>query len=254
MRINKYLAESGVASRRQADEWIATGRVTINGEQAQLGTVVSDGDEICVDGKMLRDKPTKIYIALNKPVGITCTTEPSVRGNIVDFVNHSQRIFPIGRLDKDSEGLILLTNDGDIVNSILRAEQRKEKEYLVTVDRDLTEACIRGLASGVKILGRMTLPCEVEQLAPSMFRIILTQGMNRQIRRMCEAWGYNVKRLRRIRIMHIQLGDLSVGKWRPLTTKELTEMFAVLKKPQALGKIKKNETINKAKQERWGRT
>jgi 23S rRNA pseudouridine2604 synthase len=254
MRINKYLAESGVASRRQADEWIATGRVTINGEQAQLGTVVSDGDEICVDGKMLRDKPAKIYIALNKPVGITCTTEPSVRGNIVDFVNHSQRIFPIGRLDKDSEGLILLTNDGDIVNSILRAEQRKEKEYLVTVDRDLTEACIRGLASGVKILGRMTLPCEVEQLAPNMFRIILTQGMNRQIRRMCEAWGYNVKRLRRIRIMHIQLGDLSVGKWRPLTTKELTEMFTVLKKPQALGKIKKNETINKAKRERWGRT
>ncbi len=252
MRINKFLAESGVASRRQADEMIATGRVTINGQHAQLGSVVTDADIVALDGKPLQQKPAKLYIALNKPVGITCTTEHKVRGNIVDFVNHPQRIFPIGRLDKDSEGLILLTNDGDIVNSILRAEQRKEKEYIVTVDRELTEACLQGLASGVKILGRMTLPCEVEQLAPNRFRIILTQGLNRQIRRMCEAWGYHVKRLRRVRIMNIELGDLPVGQWRPLSKRELSEMFALLKKTDTFGTINKSQQVNQSKRERRG--
>ncbi len=234
MRINKYLAEMGVASRRQADEWIAGGRVAINRVPAVLGSVVEEDDIVYLDGKPLTRKPNKVYLALNKPVGITCTTERSVRGNIVDFVNYPERIFPIGRLDKDSEGLILMTNDGDIVNSILRAEQKKEKEYLVTVDRELTEPFLQGMASGVKILGRVTLPCQIEQIASNRFRIILTQGLNRQIRRMCEAWGYRVKRLQRIRIMHIKLGQLPVGAWRELTKDELRTMFDVLQSSKKL--------------------
>jgi len=229
----------GVASRRESDSMIAAGRVSINGEVAQLGSVVDAGDEVRLDGSILQErrKPDKVYLALNKPVGITCTTERTVRDNIVDYVNYPQRIFPIGRLDKDSEGLILLTNDGDIVNKILRAEQRKEKEYVVTVDRELTEAALRGMASGVRILGRMTLPCDVEQLAPNSFRIVLTQGLNRQIRRMCEVWGYRVRRLRRVRIMHISLGNLPLGKWRKLTPDELQKLLAILKTGGSSGKI-----------------
>lgn len=241
MRINKYLAEMGVASRRESDAWIAAGRVTINGRLAELGSVVAETDTVCLDQQPLQRKPTKIYLALNKPRGITCTTERSVAGNIVDFINHEQRIFPIGRLDKDSEGLILLTNDGDIVNAILRAEQKKEKEYLVTVDRDLSEACLQGMAGGVRILGRMTQPCTVEQCAPRIFRIILTQGLNRQIRRMCEVWGYRVRRLQRVRIMHIKLGNLPLGKWRTLTKDELDELLSALKKPADSAKIKKQD-------------
>jgi 23S rRNA pseudouridine2604 synthase len=241
MRINKYLAEMGVASRREADEWIAAKRVTINGDIAQLGSVVQTNDFVCLDGKALaiQNKPGKVYIALNKPTGITCTTERSVQGNIVDFVKYPERIFPIGRLDKDSEGLILLTNDGDIVNSILRAEQRKEKEYVVTVDKEVTAPFIQGMSSGVRILGRMTLPCVVEAVNKFTFRIILTQGLNRQIRRMCEAWGYEVRRLQRVRIMHIHLGKLPKGKWRHLTDKELSELMNALKKQQPSNKIKK---------------
>ncbi len=241
MRINKFLSEMGVASRRQADEWIAAGRVTINGVRAQLGSTVGEQDVVRLDGNVLQAKPKKIYIALNKPVGITCTTERSVRGNIVDFIAHEERIFPIGRLDKDSEGLILLTNDGDIVNGILRAEEKHEKEYIVTVDKELTDACLRGMAGGVKILGRMTLPCRIEQLAPHTFRIILTQGLNRQIRRMCEAWGYRVKRLQRVRIMHIKLGHLPLGKWRQLTGAELTQLFETLKNSRKFGKLKRED-------------
>ncbi|OWA35991.1 23S rRNA pseudouridine synthase F [Saccharibacillus sp. O16] len=227
LRINKYIAESGFTSRRGADKVIAEGKVTINGVKADLGSQVEPGDDVRVSGKRIKEKAAQenVYIALNKPVGITSTTERSVKGNIVDFVGHSQRIFHVGRLDKDSEGLILLTNDGDIVNEILRAENRHEKEYIVTVDRPITPEFLRKMAAGVEILDTKTLPCEVEQLSKFVFQITLTQGLNRQIRRMCEALGYNVRALKRIRIMNIHLNSLPVGKWRDLTAKELDRLF-----------------------------
>lgn len=227
LRINKYIAESGFTSRRGADKVIAEGKVTINGVKADLGSQVEPGDDVRVSGKRIKEKAAQenVYIALNKPVGITSTTEKSVKGNIVDFVGHSQRIFHVGRLDKDSEGLILLTNDGDIVNEILRAENRHEKEYIVTVDRPITPEFLKKMASGVEILDTKTLPCEVEQLSKFVFQITLTQGLNRQIRRMCEALGYNVRALKRIRIMNIHLNSLPVGKWRDLTAKELDRLF-----------------------------
>ncbi|TCZ78864.1 23S rRNA pseudouridine(2604) synthase RluF [Paenibacillus albiflavus] len=225
MRINKYMSETGICSRREADRWIEAGRVTINGKVAELGSVVENGDDVRIDGRPLGQKPKQVYIALNKPVGITCTTESSVRGNIVDFVNHEERIFPIGRLDKDSEGLILMTNDGDIVNSILRAENNHDKEYIVTVDQPITPSFLKGMSTGVHILGQRTKPCEVTRVNDRVFRIILTQGLNRQIRRMCQAFGYNVKRLQRVRIMNIELGRLPVGKWRDLTREELDVLF-----------------------------
>jgi 23S rRNA pseudouridine2604 synthase len=221
MRLNKYLAETGVCSRREADQWIDAGRVTVNGALAVLGTQVADGDEVRLDGQPLREKPRKVYLALNKPVGVECTTDRDVPGNIVDFVAHHERVFPIGRLDKDSEGLILLTNDGDIVNTILRAENEHEKEYVVAVDRPLTPAFLAGMASGVPILDTVTNPCKVTQVGKNTFRIVLTQGLNRQIRRMCEHFGYTVRRLQRVRIMHVRLGDLPLGKWRNLTAEEL---------------------------------
>jgi 23S rRNA pseudouridine2604 synthase len=221
MRLNKYLAETGACSRREADQWIDAGRVTVNGARAVLGTQVVEGDEVRVDGEPLRSKPRRVYLALNKPVGIECTTDRDVPGNIVDFVGYPERIFPIGRLDKDSEGLILLTNDGDIVNTVLRAEHEHEKEYVVSVDRPLTGAFLAGMAAGVPILDTVTNPCRVTQVGRNTFRIVLTQGLNRQIRRMCEHFGYTVRSLRRIRIMHVQLGDLAVGRWRPLTSAEL---------------------------------
>jgi 23S rRNA pseudouridine2604 synthase len=221
MRLNKYLAETGVCSRREADQWIDAGRVTVNGALAVLGTQVADGDEVRLDGQPLREKPRKVYLALNKPVGVECTTDRDVPGNIVDFVAHRERVFPIGRLDKDSEGLILLTNDGDIVNTILRAENEHEKEYVVAVDRPLTPAFLAGMASGVPILDTVTNPCKVTQVGKNTFRIVLTQGLNRQIRRMCEHFGYTVRRLQRVRIMHVRLGELPLGKWRNLTAEEL---------------------------------
>jgi 23S rRNA pseudouridine2604 synthase len=221
VRINKYLAETGACSRREADQWIEDARVTVNGRRAVLGTQVQDGDDVRVDGTPLRRRPTRVYLALNKPVGIECTTDRDVPGNIVDFVGYPERIFPVGRLDKDSEGLILLTNDGDIVNTILRAENEHEKEYVVAVDRPLTEAFLAGMAAGVPILGTVTNPCRVTKVGKNTFRIVLTQGMNRQIRRMCEHFGYTVRRLQRVRIMHVQLGSLPVGKWRTLTPAEL---------------------------------
>jgi 23S rRNA pseudouridine2604 synthase len=221
MRLNKYLAETGACSRREADQWIDAGRVTVNGARAVLGTQVVEGDEVRVDGEPLRSKPRRVYLALNKPVGIECTTDRDVPGNIVDFVGYPERIFPIGRLDKDSEGLILLTNDGDIVNTVLRAEHEHEKEYVVSVDRPLTGAFLAGMAAGVPILDTVTNPCRVTQVGRNTFRIVLTQGLNRQIRRMCEHFGYTVRSLRRIRIMHVHLGDLAVGRWRPLTSAEL---------------------------------
>jgi 23S rRNA pseudouridine2604 synthase len=221
MRLNKFLGESGTCSRREADQWIEAGRVTVNGTRAVLGTQVAEGDVVLVDGQPLRERPTRVYIALNKPTGVECTTDREVPGNIVDFVGHRERVFPIGRLDKDSEGLILLTNDGDIVNHVLRAEHEHEKEYVVSVDRPLTPAFLEGMARGVPILGMITNPCKVTQAGRNTFRIVLTQGLNRQIRRMCEHFGYTVRGLQRVRIMHVRLGDLPLGRWRNLTSAEV---------------------------------
>lgn len=226
MRINKYVSSTGICSRRDADAWVEAGRVTVNGKRAQLGTQVRGADRVCVDGKPIGEAPTRrVYLALNKPVGITCTTEGHVAGNIVDFIGHAERIFPIGRLDKDSEGLILLTNDGDIVNEILRSENNHEKEYLVTVDRPLTPAFLNGMARGVAILDTVTKPCVLTPLGHNRFRIILTQGLNRQIRRMCEAFGYTVRQLQRVRIVNVRLGNLPVGRWRDLTPDELSGLL-----------------------------
>jgi 23S rRNA pseudouridine2604 synthase len=228
VRINKFISETGYCSRREADKLVDSGRVTINGELAVLGSQAEQGDEVRIDGKMLETGNSIVYIALNKPGGITSTTEEHIKGNIVDFVGHHERIFPIGRLDKDSEGLILLTNDGDIVNKILRSEGRHEKEYIVTVDRPITPSFITGMSSGVKILGEKTLPCEVTRITERVFRIILTEGKNRQIRRMCSAFGYEVRRLQRVRIMNIHLGNLPLGEWRDLSAQERAELGAML--------------------------
>lgn len=226
MRLNKFISESGKASRRGADKLIEAGRVYVNGRKAKIGSQVEPGDEVKVDGNTLFIAPrSNVYIALNKPVGITSTTEKKVKGNIVDLVNYPERIFHIGRLDKDSEGLILLTNDGDIVNEILRSEGEHEKEYIVSVDKPITPDFVKNMSEGVKILGTTTLPCEVEQLSKYDFKIILTQGLNRQIRRMCEELGYNVYRLQRLRIMNIELGNLPVGQWRYLSKKEKARLF-----------------------------
>lgn len=225
MRINKYISESGITSRRQADKWIAENRVTINGVTAQLGSKVEPGDDVRVDNKPITTEQQQVYIALNKPVGITSTTERNIKGNIVDFVNHPLRIFHIGRLDKDSEGLILLTNDGDIVNEILRSENKHEKEYIVTVDKQVTQHFLKKMSEGVEILNTKTLPCKVTKVSQNVFRIILTQGLNRQIRRMCSALGYQVRKLQRIRIMNIHLNGLAKGQWRDLTKNELQQLF-----------------------------
>ena len=221
IRLNKYISESGFCSRREADKLIESGLVTIDGVKATMGTKVSKGQKVKVNGKLISKDEDLVYIVLNKPVGITCTTEHKVKGNIVDFVNHKKRIFPIGRLDKDSQGLILMTNDGDIVNKILRAGNNHEKEYMVTVNKAITDDFIKKMSSGVRILGTVTKKCFVKKEGSKVFRIILTEGMNRQIRRMCEALGYEVVKLKRIRIMNINLGDLRIGEWRDLTYKEL---------------------------------
>ncbi|MDM5209803.1 23S rRNA pseudouridine(2604) synthase RluF [Cytobacillus kochii] len=228
MRLNKYISESGKASRRGADKLIADGRVTINGKRAAIGTQVEPGDDVRVDGNQIRVARNNVYIALNKPVGITSTTEKGVKGNIVDLVNHPLRIFNIGRLDKDSEGLILMTNDGDIVNEILRAENQHEKEYNVSVDKPITPEFVKQMSEGVKILGTTTLPCKIVPLSKFDFQITLTQGLNRQIRRMCAEFGYDVLRLQRIRIMNINLGSLPPGQWRDLSKKEKNQLFREL--------------------------
>lgn len=228
MRLNKFIAESGKASRRGADKLIEEGKVLVNGKVAKIGTMVNPGDTVLVNGQTIRMANNYVYIALHKPVGITCTTEKNVKGNIVDYVNHPLRIFNIGRLDKDSEGLILLTNDGDIVNEILRAENEHEKEYIVSVNRPINDDFVKKMSSGVKILGTTTLPCEVRPIDKFTFNIILKQGLNRQIRRMCEVLGYEVTRLQRVRIMNITLGKLPYGQWRDLTKKEKTRLFEEL--------------------------
>ena len=227
VRVNKFISDTGFCSRREADALIKEGRVSINGNKPSLSTRVEEGDTVLIDGQTLRIRNVKpgtrkhVYIALNKPVGITCTTDQSVKGNIVDFVDHEQRIFPIGRLDKDSEGLILLTSNGDIVNELLRAENRKEKEYLVAVNKAVTDDFLRGMAKGVRIHRDMTLPCKTRKIAPYGFAIVLTQGLNRQIRLMAAAFGYRVTQLRRVRIINVKLGALKPGQWRNLTDAEL---------------------------------
>jgi 23S rRNA pseudouridine2604 synthase len=220
VRLNKFISESGRCSRREADKWIEAGRVTCNGICAVLGLQVGAADEVRVDGELIGAKQKQIYIALNKPVGITCTTESHIKDNIIDLVGHSDRIFPIGRLDKDSEGLILLTNNGDIVNELLRSENNHEKEYIVSVNRPITDLALSMLAGGVKIAGAVTKPCKVSRIDAETIRLILTQGLNRQIRRMSSALGYRVLRLQRVRIRNIHLGDLASGEWRYLTDAE----------------------------------
>ncbi|MEZ4952399.1 MAG: pseudouridine synthase [Saprospiraceae bacterium] len=227
--LNKYISETGICSRREADTWIEAGRVKINGIVAQKGNRVLENDQVTIDEKPLQKRPELIYIALHKPPGITCTTDLKDKDNIIDFVNHPERIFPIGRLDKSSTGLILLTNDGDIVNEILREKNNNEKEYIVTVYQPVTQRFVQRMSSGIPILGTVTNNCLVEKIGKSTFKIILTQGLNRQIRRMCEYLNYRVVTLKRIRIMNIHLGDLKVGEWRELTEREIQELKNKLK-------------------------
>ncbi|MBP6533575.1 MAG: pseudouridine synthase [Arenimonas sp.] len=227
VRVNKYISETGYCSRREADQLVSEGRVKVNGKVPSLTTRVEEGDEVLIDGQGLRQRKAKpgarkhVYIALNKPVGITCTSDETVKDNIVGFVDHEQRIFPIGRLDKDSEGLILLTSNGDIVNELLRAENRKEKEYLVAVNKQVSDEFLRGMAKGVRLHRDLTLPCKTRKIAPYGFAITLTQGLNRQIRLMAAAFGYRVTQLRRVRIINVKLGALKIGQWRNLTDAEL---------------------------------
>ncbi|QBN18105.1 23S rRNA pseudouridine(2604) synthase RluF [Flavobacterium nackdongense] len=223
-RLNKFIGETGYCSRREADKIIEEGRVTINGVVPELGTKVGPDDEVRIDGKLIREKREKpIYLAFNKPVGIECTTNLEVRNNIVDYINYPTRIFPIGRLDKASEGLIFMTNDGDIVNKILRARNNHEKEYTVTVNKLITDRFIEKMSNGVPILDTVTRKCKVEKISSTTFKIILTQGLNRQIRRMCEYLGYEVTALKRIRIINISL-DVPVGRFRDLTDAEIKEL------------------------------
>lgn len=224
VRLNKYIGESGYCSRREADKLIEKGSVKINNKVAIMGDKVSPGDKVYINNKLISSTEDFVYIALNKPVGITCTTEHKVRGNIVDFIGHEKRIFPIGRLDKDSQGLIFLTNDGDIVNKILRAGNNHEKEYIVTVNKPITPEFVQKMSSGVPILDTVTKKCMVKHESKYVFRIILTQGLNRQIRRMCSYLGYEVTKLERIRIMNVSLGNLPIGKWRYLSAKELEKI------------------------------
>ncbi|MCC6600163.1 MAG: 23S rRNA pseudouridine(2604) synthase RluF [Crocinitomicaceae bacterium] len=235
IRLNKFIAESGICSRREADKYIERGSVLINGKKARIGDQVFPGDEVMVNGNRLEPvaKEDMVFIALNKPVGITSTTDAATKDNIVDFVNHSQRIFPVGRLDKDSQGLIFLTNNGDLVNKILRAGNRHEKEYVVTVHRPLTDDFIAGMQTGVPILGVMTKKCRVTAESPFVFRITLIQGMNRQIRRMCEYFNYEVIKLERVRIMNISLKGIPPGEWRDLTPDEMKAIYTLTENSQS---------------------
>lgn len=232
IRVNKFFTQYGLCSRREADRAIESGRVTVNGRVARLGDRVSMGDVIALDGWTIPWRKEAVYIKYHKPVGITTTSEPDVPGNIIAAIGHSERIFPIGRLDKDSSGLILLTNDGDIVNRILRAEHGHEREYLVQVDRPYDPDFLPRMTRGVMVLGTLTRPCRTVPLKPDSFRIILTEGRNRQIRRMCQALGYRVTALHRVRIMHIELGTLRAGLWKALSDQELQKLFAALRKEE----------------------
>ena len=235
IRINKFLSQAGFCSRREADKFILDERVTINGIVAKMGEKINPNDDISVDGERISKKPNKkIYIILNKPKGIVCTTDSGVeKNNIIDYVNHPKRIFPIGRLDKTSEGLIFLTNDGDIVNKILRAKNKHEKEYHVTVDKPITHEFVQQMSKGVPILNTVTRPCEIKRIKDYECKIILTQGLNRQIRRMCEYLGYRVKKLKRIRIMNIKL-DIPLGEWRYFNDQEFSALKEMLSKSSSV--------------------
>jgi len=228
IRINKFLSESGICSRREADKHIADGKVKIDGKQAVIGSKVMPGNKVTFNGRPVKNKEKRVLIALNKPVGIVSTTDRRDPNNIVDFVNHPKRIFPIGRLDKDSEGLILLTNDGDIVNLILRERYGHEKEYIVTVNKEITKEFVTKMSEGVPVLGTVTKPCKIIMINKNTFRIILTQGLNRQIRRMCEYLGYKVTKLVRVRIINIDLGRLKTGTWRNISDKELAKLKEII--------------------------
>ncbi|MDQ7947747.1 MAG: 23S rRNA pseudouridine(2604) synthase RluF [Pedobacter sp.] len=251
-RLNKYISESGLCSRRAADRYIELGQVLINGRKAKVGDKVYFGDLVSVNGNMIEPKQVEnsILLAYNKPVGITTTSEGSVKGNIVDHVNHSERVFPIGRLDKDSQGLIFLTNNGDLVNKILRAGNNHEKEYLVTVNKPITDQFIEGMAKGVPILGVMTKKCKVTKESPLIFKIILIQGLNRQIRRMCEYFGYEVVKLERTRIMNITLKGLPVGDWRELTTEEQEAINKLVAKSRSEAPVAPQKTAKKTAPEK----
>ncbi len=226
--LNKFISSTGICSRREAEKLIVEGRVTINGKPTQLGNRVFKNDVVKVDGRLLKHKPKTLYIALNKPVGIVSTTDSRERNNIVKVVNHPERLFPIGRLDKPSEGLIFLTNDGDIVNKILRAGNNHEKEYIVSVDKRVDANFIKKMSNGIPILGTVTKKCKVEKVSEKVFKIILVQGLNRQIRRMCEYLGYEVTKLKRTRIMNVELGNLQQGDWRELTEEEMKEITKMI--------------------------
>lgn len=230
IRINKFLSDAGICSRREADRYIQDGKVKINGELAQMGSKVVKNDRVTYCDKPVIKEEKLVFIALNKPEGIVCTTDSNEPNNIVDFINYGMRIYPIGRLDKDSEGLILLTNDGKIVNKILRAENNHEKEYVVKVNKMITVEFIKGMEEGVPILGKVTNPCKISAIDKNTFRIILTQGLNRQIRRMCEHFNYRVVELKRVRIMNIHLGRLKTGSWRNVTEREIEELNRLTKR------------------------
>lgn len=250
VRLNKAISDSGLCSRRQADALIEKGRVTINGKPAGLGDRVMPDDEVRVDGKLISDKEKLVYIILNKPVGITCTTNTRFDDNVVSFVNHPERVYPVGRLDKPSEGLLLMTNDGAIVNKILRAANEHEKEYIVEVDRPITSSFVERMSSGVPILDTITKPCKVERINQHKFRIVLVQGLNRQIRRMCDYLGYNVVSLKRIRLINIKLGDLPIGKWRDLTDSELRMLKEAVKDSETLPMAMAHRVTNQSKENR----
>ncbi|MEH6556736.1 MAG: 23S rRNA pseudouridine(2604) synthase RluF [Oceanicoccus sp.] len=252
-RLNKYISESGICSRREADRFIENGSVFINGKRAKIGDQVCSGDSVKVNGQTIdpRDEEELVLIALNKPVGVVCTTEGSERNNIVDYVNHGDRIFPIGRLDKDSQGLIFLTNNGDLVNKILRAGNRHEKEYLVTVNKPITDTFVRDMMKGVPMLGEVTRKCKVVKETPTLFRITLVQGLNRQIRRMCDHFGYDVVRLERVRIMNVSMKGLGVGEWRDLSRKELTEILDLTADSHAAASPSKKRKPSKTGDRPW---
>jgi 23S rRNA pseudouridine2604 synthase len=265
-RLNKYISETGYCSRREADRLIEQGRVTINGSIPEMGTKVSPEDAVAVNGKPVKAKQQRIYIALNKPAGITCTTERHIQGNVIDHINYPTRIFPIGRLDKPSEGLIFLTNDGDIVNKILRAGNAHEKEYLVKVDRLVTDQFLTGMGRGVPILDTITKPCKLTRQGRHEFKIVLTQGLNQQIRRMCEHFGFEVTALTRTRIMNIDMQGLATGQWRLLTEQEILEINNMVQssskteeasdygqvKPKSKGQHSKRGVNSAARQKRYG--
>lgn len=247
-RLNKYITDSGYCSRREADNYITQGRVNINGRVASLGDMVDEMDLVEVDGEKVGHRiKTRVYIACHKPVGVTCTSESSDKTNIVDFIGYKERIFPVGRLDKDSEGLILLTNDGDIVNKILRAGNNNPKEYIVTVNKPITREFLECMASGVRILGVTTKPCKIYRKKETVFVIHLTQGLNRQIRRMCQALGYKVVNLKRVKVLNISLGDLEAGRWRHLTSEEASEMHMLLAQSSGTQEASNEEQAGKAK-------